>query len=250
MQQGWIKLHRSLLENALFDDADMLKLWVLCLFKATHKPKKVLIEKQLIPLEPGQFVTGRFALAAEFNEGAPPKKRATPISLYRWLNKLQTWQKVNIKTTSKYSIITILNWHEYQQNEQQMNNRRTTDEQQMNTNKNVKNVKNKDLASSDDLKEHFDKFWEAYPRHVNPTQTLRNYKSLRKTVDHETIMRACKNYVQDVELNNTPVQYIIAPANFLGQQKRYEEYLKGPEQTADDEVQTYRRSLYEGGEQP
>ena len=49
---------------------------------------------------------------------------------------------LNIKTHSKFSIITICNWDEYQQDEQQVNNRRTTDEQQVNTDKNVKNDKN------------------------------------------------------------------------------------------------------------
>ena len=49
---------------------------------------------------------------------------------------------LNIKTYSKFSIVTVSNWTEYQQDEQQVNNRRTTDEQQVNTDKNVKNDKN------------------------------------------------------------------------------------------------------------
>ena len=37
-------------------------------------------------------------------------------------------QLLNIKTFNKYSIITIINWNQYQQNEQQVNNRRTSNE--------------------------------------------------------------------------------------------------------------------------
>jgi len=49
---------------------------------------------------------------------------------------------LNIKTYSKFSIVTVSNWTEYQQDEQQVNNKWTTDEQQVDTDKNDKNGKN------------------------------------------------------------------------------------------------------------
>ena len=139
---GWIKVHRRLKESAVFGDPDLLKLWLLCLLKATHKPREVVIEKQVVRLEPGQFVTGRFELEKEYNDGVPNRKKISASTLQRWLRKLETWQMLNIKTYSKFSIVTVSNWIEYQQDEQQVNNRRTTDEQQVNTDKNVKNDKN------------------------------------------------------------------------------------------------------------
>ena len=139
---GWIKLHRSLLKSAVFDDPQLLKLWLWCLLKATHTPRETVIEKQLVKLEPGQFPTGRFKLEEEFNRGTPKRKRVSAITLWRWLKKLEEWQMLNIKTHSKFSIVTVSNWSEYQQDEQQMNNKWTTDEQQVDTNKNVKNDKN------------------------------------------------------------------------------------------------------------
>jgi len=139
---GWIKLHRRLLESSLFDDPQILKLWLWCLLKANHKPSKVLVEKQEVSLKPGQFVTGRFSLADEYNRGLSKSKKVSPDSLWRWLRKLEKWQKLHIKSTSKYSIVTVLNWGDYQQDAQQMHNRCTTDAQQMHTDKNVKNEKN------------------------------------------------------------------------------------------------------------
>lgn len=139
---GWIKLHRSLLKSAVFDDPQLLKLWLWCLLKATHTPRETVIEKQLVKLEPGQFPTGRFKLEEEFNRGTPKRKRVSAITLWRWLKKLEEWQMLNIKPHPKFSIVTICSWNEYQQDEQQVNNRRTTDEQQVNTDKNVKNDKN------------------------------------------------------------------------------------------------------------
>ena len=139
---GWIKVHRRLKESAVFGDPDLLKLWLLCLLKATHKPREVVIEKQVVRLEPGQFVTGRFELEKEYNDGVPNRKKISASTLQRWLRKLETWQMLNIKTYSKFSIVTVSNWTEYQQDEQQMNNKWTTDEQQVDTDKNDKNGKN------------------------------------------------------------------------------------------------------------
>jgi transcription termination factor NusB len=139
---GWIKVHRRLKESAVFGDPDLLKLWLLCLLKATHKPREVVIEKQVVRLEPGQFVTGRFELEKEYNDGVPNRKKISASTLQRWLRKLETWQMLNIKTYSKFSIVTVSNWTEYQQDEQQVNNKWTTDEQQVDTDKNDKNGKN------------------------------------------------------------------------------------------------------------
>lgn len=139
---GWIKVHRRLKESAVFGDPDLLKLWLLCLLKATHKPREVVIEKQVVRLEPGQFVIGRFELEKEYNDGVPNRKKISASTLQRWLRKLETWQMLNIKTYSKFSIVTVSNWTEYQQDEQQVNNKWTTDEQQVDTDKNDKNGKN------------------------------------------------------------------------------------------------------------
>lgn len=144
---GWIKLHRKTLDSCVFGDADLLKLWVYCLLKASHKEREILVDKQTVKIEPGQFITGRFELEADFNKGTPARKKISGITLQRWLRKLETMGNLNIKTTTKYTIITVVNWDQYQEVEQQMNNKRTTDEQQVNTNKNVKKGKNvkKDL---------------------------------------------------------------------------------------------------------
>ena len=58
----------------------------------------------------------------------------------------KTEQQIEQQKTNKNRLITILRWKEYQgseqQNEQQVNNKRTTSEQPVNTNKNVKKIEN------------------------------------------------------------------------------------------------------------
>jgi hypothetical protein len=113
--------------------------------KANHGETEVTIPGLLEPIKikPGQFVTGRDSLHFEYHQGDLTKnyrRKAAPtaITLYRWLLTLQNMQMLHIKSHSKYSIITIINWSQYQENEQQMNNRRTTDEHKQECNKNEK----------------------------------------------------------------------------------------------------------------
>lgn len=139
---GWIKLHRKLKNSLVFDNPDLLKVWIWCLLKATHDDYIQMIGLQEVELEKGQFIFGRKVAANEL--------KMSESKTYRLIKKLETMQNLNIKANNKYSIITITNWEIYQsdnnnneqQFEQQTNNKRTTNEQQMNTNKNIKNNKN------------------------------------------------------------------------------------------------------------
>jgi DnaD/phage-associated family protein len=140
--QGWIKLHRKIIENPIFSDPFLLKLWIYCLVKASHKEHDQLVGNQIVHLQPGQFITGRQSLHEDYNKDMKPAQKVAESTLWRWLNNFEKWQKVNIKKTNKFSIITILNWDSYQESEQQVNIKWTSNEQQMDTNKNVKNVKN------------------------------------------------------------------------------------------------------------
>lgn len=143
MHQGWVKIHRKLLENPIFNDSQLLKLWIYCLLKATHKEHKQIIGKQIVELSPGEFVTGRAILAEEYNKGVKPKDFVPERTLWRWLKLLESGGFLTIKSTTKYSVISINNWRKYQENGQQMSNKCPTNDQQMTTNKNIKNDKNK-----------------------------------------------------------------------------------------------------------
>ena len=125
----------------MFDNPELLKVWIWCLFKATHDDYAQMVGLQEVYLEKGQFVFGMKVASSEL--------KMSESKTYRLIKKLENMQNLNIKTNNKFSVITIENWGLYQsddckseqQSEQQMNNKRTTNEQQMNTNKNDKNDK-------------------------------------------------------------------------------------------------------------
>lgn len=139
--QGWIKLHRSLLDWEWYDDANTFRLFLHLLLKANHKERAhrgALIKR-------GELVTGRIALSTELG--------LTEQQVRTSLNKLKLTNEITIKTTNKNSVITIVNYDLYQDVEieqpadkptgnQRTTNEQPTDNQQITTNKNEKNIKN------------------------------------------------------------------------------------------------------------
>lgn len=153
---GWIKLHRKIRDSSIFNDPALFRLAIICLTEAYHKETDQPIGNQIIKIMPGQFETGRFDLSDMYNSGLRPKERVSEKTVWRWLKKLENIEFLSIKTTNKFSIVTITNWAEYQKsdqvNGQQMTNKSPTDGQQMTTNKNVKNDKNEKNDKNKDKK--------------------------------------------------------------------------------------------------
>lgn len=148
--QGWISVHRKILNNPVFQDPYLFKLWMYCLLKASHKEHKQLIGKEVVTLEEGQFIWGRNEASNELNNGTRPKEQRSPSTWERHLKLLEELEMLNRSTNNKYTIVNIVNWRTYQdyddeneqRNERQVNNKRTADEQQVNTNNNVNNANN------------------------------------------------------------------------------------------------------------
>ena len=143
---GWIKLHRKIIDSAVFENPKILKLWIWCLCKASHKGYESMVGNQIVVLQEGQFIFGRKKASSELN--------IKESMVYKYIKLLEKLEMINIKSNNKFSIITIEKWAFYQfdndEEEQQRNNKGTTKEQQRNTNKNVKNVKNvKEIIYSD-----------------------------------------------------------------------------------------------------
>jgi len=139
---GWIKIYRKMRQSFVWTDANVLKLWMLILFKASHSGNKFLFNGREVSLNSGQLVTGRAALTSEMNEGVRSGQQVNSSFVWRTLKRFEESQMLNIDSNPQYSVITVLNWDAYQRDEQQVNNDRTTTEQQTNTIKNEKNAKN------------------------------------------------------------------------------------------------------------
>lgn len=142
MNKGYIKHYRKVMDSFVWTNPYMYKLWSLCLMKAAHEKRKFLFNGKEVWLNSGEFVTGRDALTFEMNKGAKREHQVNSTSVWRWIKLFEKEGMLDIKSTTKYSVISISNWSAYQSDEQQVDIKWTSSEQQVDTNKNEKNYKN------------------------------------------------------------------------------------------------------------
>ena len=64
---GYIKLHRKILDNGLFADAELLKVFIWCILKANTKSNILYGRK----VDIGQFITGRVSASEELHIKKP-----------------------------------------------------------------------------------------------------------------------------------------------------------------------------------
>ena len=134
MTAGWVKLHRKLVDNPIFKNDKLFRVFMYCLLKASHKDHEQLVGDSIVALKAGELATGRAAISSA--TGLSEQNIKTAIS------KLKALGIITSKPTNKYSIISILNWDSYQQDNQQVTSSQPASNQHVTTNKNVKNEKN------------------------------------------------------------------------------------------------------------
>ncbi|MFS0927881.1 hypothetical protein [Enterococcus durans] len=142
MNLGYIKLYRKVTSSFVWTNPSMLKLWLLCLMKASHEGRRFLFNGNEVSLSSGQFVTGRDALAKEYNQGASSDQVIVSRTLWRWIKKFEKEGMLSISSTPKYSVISINKWEDYQSSDQHLSSDRPAPVQHLSTNKNDKNDKN------------------------------------------------------------------------------------------------------------
>lgn len=132
--QGWIKLHRKLLEWEWYDDHNTLILFIHLLLKANFVQRKW----RSLTLKPGDYKTSLNSLVEETG--------LSKQSIRTSLDRLEQTHDITLKKTTKYTVISIQNWSEYQQTNTQDNTQLTHAQHTPNTptrgTKNDKNEKN------------------------------------------------------------------------------------------------------------
>lgn len=169
MHRGYIKLWRKSLDSGIMGNAPLWMFWCWCLMKASHKKTKCMVGYQEVCLDAGQFIFGRHKAAKTLHLSEQTIKTC--------LNSLKATNNLTIKSTNKYSIITIVNWDSYQQadfEDNQQSNQQThqpltsnqpATNQQLTTYKNIKNNKNekKEKTIGEILPEWLDKkLWNEF----------------------------------------------------------------------------------------
>ena len=111
MYRGYIKDWRRSLEHPLFKKPLIWHFWGYCLKKASHKDVDYFLAGKVVHIKKGSFVFGR--------KKASKETGLTERQIRTALEHLKNLQNLTIKTTNKYSIISITNWDIYQDDENQ-----------------------------------------------------------------------------------------------------------------------------------
>ena len=191
--KGWIKTHRSLLHSDIFQNDKLLKIFIWCSLKASHTQHEQLVGRQKIKLCPGQFIFGRSKASVELGYA--------PSTVWDYMKLLEAKGTISIKSNNKFSIITIENWMFYQSDinngDNKTDNRLTTEKQQKDTNKNVKNVKNKKLYVETSNEYRLAKYYFELIRKNNPGFKEPNIQTWSQHTDR--MIRIDKRKVEDIK---------------------------------------------------
>ena len=100
--QGWIKLHREMINWRWYKNRNVKTLFIHLALRANHEDGSF----ENVKITKSQLITGRERLSEE--TGLSQREVRTA------LKKLEDTQEIIIKATSKFSIITICKWDDYQ----------------------------------------------------------------------------------------------------------------------------------------
>ena len=132
---GYIKLHRKLLDWGWYKDQNTMAVFLHLLLTANFAESEYMGMKIL----PGQVVIGRKSLAKTLGMSEQNVRTA--------LNHLKSTNEITIKVTNKFSVVTIVKWALYQVDDGKVTNKPTnkpTNDQPA-TNHTIRNKESKNI---------------------------------------------------------------------------------------------------------
>lgn len=159
--QGWIAIHRQMIEWEWYTDANTVRVFLHCLIRANHQEAKWRGKV----IKRGTFLSSFDILASELKLSRQQIRTA--------INKLKSTNEVTTSSSAQSTVFKVENYDIYQpatngatkhqpSNNQQITNEQPTDNQQITTNNNDNNVNNEntDNKSIVPAKQKRDKFSE------------------------------------------------------------------------------------------
>lgn len=175
MNNGWIKIHRKLLEWEWYDEPNTFRLFMHLLIKANHKPKNY----RGVIISEGQVMTGQDVLATQL--------KLTRNKIRVALNNLKTTNEITIKSSRQGSIIQLVKYKDYQVTTTKPPTKSPSNHHQTTTNKKYKELK-------EDKKLIFDS-WLEYR------------SSIKKPITNDKTLEALLNKFNEYDINK--IEYTI-----------------------------------------
>jgi len=170
MNRGYIRLWRKSLDAGWIKNHKLWAFWSYCLMKASHKEYDAIVGLQIVHLIPGQFIFGLRVSSKE--TGLTIRETRTIVDFLRKAENL------TIKTTNKFSIITVVNWHIYQSADTE--NDTLNDKQLTNKWQHTRTKEHKKLTPAE-ISSQISALKERYPDQGTIDQAINAIQSTRKS---------------------------------------------------------------------
>lgn len=236
LEQGYIKLYRSLLRWEWYDDANTFRVFVHLLLTVNHEPQKW----HGITIDRGQRLASFSKIAGEL--------RLSVQNIRTSIDHLKSTGEVTCRSQGGHSIFTVVNYNLFQQltsqptNSQQSPNKAlTNDQQQRKNDKNIEKEKNilppkspQGEGQAEDLTvetaggaaeaairpktpvQGFEEFWKSFPKKASKGSALKAWNKLRPGKElREKIMAAIERAKKSEQWNRENGRFIPYPATWL-----------------------------------
>lgn len=241
---GWVKLYRKMEKWGWYDDLVVKSAFIHCLLKANIEDT----EWHGILLPAGSFITS----LEHFSQESGLTKKQTR----RALQYLEKTGEITKKGHSRYTHIIVNNWAKFQSKEdsrankghtkgKQRANKGHTEGTQRATDKEYKNIRNKELknntldhpdmrsdlreserSTETDIQSRFDKLWNLYPKKQGKQKALEAYKkAIRDGASDEDIEAGIRNYAFYLEKTGTEQRYIKQGSTWFNQRCWNDDYV-------------------------
>lgn len=190
VSNGFVKIHRKLLDNPISDKPNYLAVWLFLILEANHKDACIIFDNQKMTIKRGQCLTSIRKISKKF--------KLSLGSVHNILKYLISERMIERSGNNRCSLVTIINYDLYQEverkTEQSVNSSRTVRE----TNKKNKNEKNEKKRESklDYLLNLLDEDYEYFTKefYINSVQVKLEGKKCHNWVVSKGKEKEYKNF--------------------------------------------------------
>lgn len=221
--KGFIYLHRKILKSSVCKNTNVFAVWIWCLLKATHVAYKIPFGSTDIELQPGEFVTGRKVASKELH--ISPQTYRTCITYLKSTNRITT------KSTNQFTIISIVNWKEYQNKPTNKSTRKLTNDQPT-ANQRLTTNNNNNNNITNNIYVRFEEFWNAYPNKKAKKKAEQSWLKINPS-EYDKIMSSLGEYKKSEQWRAQGGRFVPYPSTWLNQERWNDEISPT---LSDDEV--------------
>jgi len=183
MNIGWIKLHRQFKDWEWYNKSEMVHLFIHCLIKANFKDAHF----QGMECKKGSFITSLKHLSDETNISIQ--------TIRTCLKKLRLTNEIEVKSTSKLTMITICKYDSYQYESDDANKQLTNNQQ----------TTNKQLTTIEEEKERKEEKENIYRKFKHLSISLGEFEKLNEIYEKsiiDDILDRIENYKQNTKYSS------------------------------------------------